>query len=89
MLETYFERLQQELDLVTRSLGESRAVAQRHLGGGTPNYPDDDQLEHLWDTIEDHFTLAVNADTSIEADPRFSTPEQLRRLRGLGVRRGR
>jgi oxygen-independent coproporphyrinogen-3 oxidase len=87
MLETYLERLRQELDQVTRSLGQSRSVAQLHFGGGTPNYMDDDQLERLWGTIEDHFTLMVNADTSIEADPRFSTPEQLARLRALGFRR--
>jgi len=87
VLETYLDRLWQELDLVTRSLGRDRAVVQLHLGGGTPNYPEDDELERLWRIIGEHFTLTADADTSIEADPRFSTPEQLRTLRALGFRR--
>ena len=87
VLETYLDRLRQELDQVTRSLGRDRAVVQLHLGGGTPNYPEDDELERLWRIIGEHFTLTADADTSIEADPRFSTPEQLRTLRALGFRR--
>jgi oxygen-independent coproporphyrinogen-3 oxidase len=87
VLETYLERLRQELDLVSRSLGRDRAVAQLHLGGGTPNYPEDDELERLWRIIGERFTLTSDADTSIEADPRYSTLEQLRTLRRLGFRR--
>jgi oxygen-independent coproporphyrinogen-3 oxidase len=87
MLGTYLERLRQELDLVTRSLGRNRAVGQLHLGGGTPNYADQDELGRLWRMIEERFTLPAGADTSIEADPRYSTTEQLRTLRALGFRR--
>jgi oxygen-independent coproporphyrinogen-3 oxidase len=86
-LETYLERLRQELDLVTRRLGRDRAVAQLHLGGGTPNYMADDELERLARIIGEHFTLSADADTAIEADPRLSTPDQLRTLRDLGFRR--
>jgi oxygen-independent coproporphyrinogen-3 oxidase len=86
-LETYLERLRRELDLVTRGLGRGRAVAQLHLGGGTPNYAADEELERLWRILGEHFTLSADADTSIEADPRLATPEQLHTLRVLGFRR--
>jgi oxygen-independent coproporphyrinogen-3 oxidase len=86
-LEAYLDRLRDELDLVTGILGQGRSVAQLHVGGGTPNYLDDGQLERLWRMLDARFTLAANADTSIEADPRLSAIEQLARLRALGFRR--
>lgn len=86
-LEAYIARLAMELDLVTEVLGRGRVVSQLHLGGGTPNYLDDAQLERLWDIIADRFTLAPDADTAVEADPRLASPSQLARLRTLGFRR--
>lgn len=86
-LEAYLDRLRDELGLVIGILGRGRRVAQLHVGGGTPNYLDDGQLERLWRMLDARFTLAANADTSIEADPRLSAVEQLARLRALGFRR--
>lgn len=86
-LDRYLERLRDELDLVAGALGLGRRVAQLHLGGGTPNYFDEVQLRRLWRTITERFTLAADADLSIEGDPRLATPEQLRLLRELGFER--
>ncbi len=86
-LETYLDRLCDELDLVTAILGRGRRIVQLHLGGGTPNYFGEHDLERLWRTIETRFAMSADADTSIEADPRLSTPEQLALLRSLGFRR--
>jgi oxygen-independent coproporphyrinogen III oxidase len=86
-LEAYLERLREELDLVTRVLGRGRRVSQLHLGGGTPNYFDENELERLWRMLETQFDLTPDADTAIEADPRLSAAEQLARLRALGFRR--
>ena len=86
-LETYLDRLEEEFDLITGVLGRGRQVSQLHLGGGTPNYLDDAQLERLWRAIERRFAFAPGADTAIEMDPRLSGGEQLARLHGLGFRR--
>src|SRR5512136_2474350 len=47
-IEAYLARLDEELALVTSILGRGRRVVQVHLGGGTPNYLDDGELERLW-----------------------------------------
>ena len=86
-LDTYLDRLAQELDLIVGILGRGRRVVQLHLGGGTPNYLDDDELWRLRGTLDDRFILASDADTAIEADPRLSGAEQLSRLRAIGFRR--
>jgi oxygen-independent coproporphyrinogen-3 oxidase len=79
-LEAYLDRLEQEVDLVTRILGRRRRVTQLHLGGGTPNYLDDAELERLWRILDLRFDLTAATDTSIEADPRLGAAEQLARL---------
>ena len=86
-LEAYLDRLGHELDLIVGILGRGRPVVQLHVGGGTPNYLDDDQLERLWRMLDDRFTLASEADTAIEADPRLSGTQQLSRLSAMGFRR--
>jgi len=86
-LDTYLDRLAQELDLVTGVLGRGRVVSQLHLGGGTPNYGDEAQLARLQEIIVDRFTLARDADTAVEADPRLASARQLAGLRALGFRR--
>lgn len=86
-LEGYLDRLRDELDLVTGILGRGRRVTQLHLGGGTPNYLDERQLERLWRILEARFALEPDADTSVEADPRLSAVEQLTLLRFLAFRR--
>jgi oxygen-independent coproporphyrinogen-3 oxidase len=86
-IEAYLERLREELDLVTAPLGRGRRVVQLHLGGGTPNYLDDVELERIWRIIETRFSIAPDADTAIELDPRLSAVEQLTGLHALGFRR--
>src|SRR5262249_6256658 len=86
-LEAYLDRLEQEVDLVTQIVGGRRRVAQLHLGGGTPNYLDDVELQRLWRILDRGFDLTAARDTSIEADPRLGAAEQLARLSALGFRR--
>jgi oxygen-independent coproporphyrinogen III oxidase len=86
-IEAYLARLEDELALVTGILGGGRRVVQVHLGGGTPNYLDDGELERLWRMLETRFALAPDADAAVEMDPRLGAGEQLTRLRALGFGR--
>ncbi|HTK43694.1 MAG TPA: oxygen-independent coproporphyrinogen III oxidase [Gemmatimonadales bacterium] len=86
-LEAYLDRLEKEVDLVTQIVGRRRRVTQLHLGGGTPNYLDDAELERLWRILDLQFDLTAARDTSIEADPRLGAAEQFARLHALGFRR--
>lgn len=83
----YIGLLAKEAQLVTGILGRSRAVAQLHLGGGTPNFLSDEQLRTLTGALEDHFDLVWGDEASIEADPRLVTGSQLDTLRDLGFAR--
>jgi oxygen-independent coproporphyrinogen-3 oxidase len=86
-IEAYLARLEEELALVTDILGRGRRAVQVHLGGGTPNYLDDGELERLWHMLEASFDLAPDVDAAAEMDPRLGATEQLARLRSLGFRR--
>ncbi len=85
-LEAYLIRLEEEVDLVTDVVGQRRRVTQLHVGGGTPNYLDDGELDRLWRMLDARFDLTATEDTSIEADPRLGAAEQLTRLHALGFR---
>ncbi|HEU5169284.1 MAG TPA: oxygen-independent coproporphyrinogen III oxidase [Gemmatimonadales bacterium] len=86
-IDAYLDRLEREMDLVTAVLGRSREVSQLHLGGGTPNYLSDRQLERLAGMLMTRFRIAPDADTAIELDPRLASPAQIALLHRLGFRR--
>ncbi len=83
----YLERLKAEIDRVAEEIDPSRPVIQIHLGGGTPTYLSADELTELYRHLQKHFTIAVDAEISIEVDPRVTTREQIERLRALGFNR--
>ncbi|MCI0457986.1 MAG: oxygen-independent coproporphyrinogen III oxidase [Gemmataceae bacterium] len=63
------------------------AVHQVHLGGGSPTFLSADQLERLHRLLSRHFTVVPEAELAVEIDPRITSREQLRTLRGLGFNR--
>src|SRR4029453_12178685 len=58
-----------------------------HLGGGTPTFLNPDELRFLTDGLLARSSLVTDAEFSVEADPRVTTPEQLATLRSSGFRR--
>ncbi|HET7598711.1 MAG TPA: oxygen-independent coproporphyrinogen III oxidase [Gemmatimonadales bacterium] len=83
-IDAYLDRLEREMDLVTEVLGRGRRVSQIHLGGGTPNYLADAQLERLGGMLRERFRMDSWADASIEVDPRHASAGQFAVLRKLG-----
>lgn len=67
--------------------GRRRIVRQIHWGGGTPTYLSLAQIERLHTACATFFTIAPDAEISIEVDPRVTTREQLGLLRRLGFNR--
>ncbi|MGB5249800.1 MAG: radical SAM protein, partial [Gammaproteobacteria bacterium] len=67
----------------------SRPVRQLHLGGGTPTYLTDEQLQRLMAGLGEHFSLLTEGDReySIEIDPRTTGPETIPVLARLGFNR--
>lgn len=68
----YLERLLREIGLVAPLFDRDRQVVQLHLGGGTPNFLEPEQLASIVEGMNDHlgFAGASGRDFSIELDPR-------------------
>jgi oxygen-independent coproporphyrinogen-3 oxidase len=85
--EPYLDYIQRDIKRMAEFVDRARPVNQLHWGGGTPNYLSLQQVEKLWTTINDHFTLAPEAEVSIEVNPRFLDKEYIFFLRDLGFKR--
>ena len=83
----YLEALEREIALHTAVLGSGQPVSQLHLGGGTPTFLNDAELERLMTSIRRNFALVAGAETSIEVDPRTVSGERLAFLAKLGFNR--
>jgi oxygen-independent coproporphyrinogen-3 oxidase len=83
----YLDALEREADAVASAMGASTQCVQLALGGGTPTYLDETQLERLCDILDSHFPPAAGAERSIEVDPRVTTSDQLELLSARGFNR--
>ena len=88
--DAYVQHLLQEIELVSRHFAKRRVVTQLHLGGGTPTSLTEGQFEQLMGKIHRRFSLAPDAEISIEVDPRTVFADggaKLTALRRLGFNR--
>jgi oxygen-independent coproporphyrinogen III oxidase len=85
----YLRRLQHEIDLAATLFAPHREVVQLHLGGGTPNFLQPDELEALLTTLRRGFNLSTAAgrDFSIELDPRFIAQGDIPHFAQMGFNR--
>jgi oxygen-independent coproporphyrinogen-3 oxidase len=83
----YLDALEQEIALHLQALGPGQRVSQLHLGGGTPTFLGDEQLERLVASLRRAFEVVPGAEMSVEVDPRTVTPERLAHLVRLGFNR--
>ena len=83
----YLEKLEWEIDQLSKIVDASRPVIQFHWGGGTPTYLSAAQLEHLFLYAQERFRFAPDAEIGIEIDPRVTREDQLATLRRLGFNR--
>lgn len=83
----YLTHLFREIDLVADRVDRSRPAIQIHWGGGTPTYLTPDEIQQVMEKLLSRFSLAADAEISVEVDPRVTTLEQLKLMRTLGVNR--
>lgn len=84
----YLEAVLAEWKLYLEHLAQDRiAIAEIHLGGGTPTFLNSEEIKFLMDGLLARSALVDAAEFSVEADPRVTTPEQLATLSALGFRR--
>ena len=82
----YLDYLEKEIK-ARSELFKNRVATQVHWGGGTPTYLTEEQSARLMKMLKDHFTIADNAEVSIEMDPREIELDMLDHLRNIGFNR--
>jgi oxygen-independent coproporphyrinogen-3 oxidase len=85
----YLTRLYREIAMASAMFDRDREVEQVHLGGGTPNFLDPEQIAEVVDVLRRHFSFArgERMDCSIELDPRFIAPAEVGQLAAAGFNR--
>ncbi len=68
--DTYLDYLAKEIWLVRKRFAKMPRVSQLHLGGGTPTFLTNAQLERLMGLLKGSFEFTQNAECSVEIDPR-------------------
>lgn len=84
--DAFLDGLEVEAGYFANEVGTGE-VHQVHLGGGTPTFLRPAQLQRLWSILQRRFPVARGAEIAVEVDPRGTTLEHLRTLRGLGFNR--
>ncbi|WP_410687464.1 oxygen-independent coproporphyrinogen III oxidase [Avibacterium paragallinarum] len=82
----YLDYLEKEIKN-RAALFRNRKVTQVHWGGGTPTYLTEQQSSRLMAMLRENFTIADNAEISIEMDPRKIELDTLDHLRKIGFNR--
>jgi oxygen-independent coproporphyrinogen III oxidase len=83
----YLDVLEREMQLQLDALGRGHVASQVHLGGGSPTFLSDAELERLMTMLRDGFDFAPGAECSIEIDPRTVSAQRLAHLKQLGFNR--
>jgi oxygen-independent coproporphyrinogen-3 oxidase len=84
---TYLDYLEREISLHLDRLGTGHPVSQLHLGGGSPTFLNDQELERLLNTLRQGFSFVPGGEYSIEIDPRTVNLKRLEHLHHLGFNR--
>ena len=86
---TYLSYLKREIAMQGQLFAGMNGIEQLHLGGGTPTYFSDAQMDELMAHLRRWFSFAPDhvGEYSIEVDPRTVTRERVFRLRAQGFNR--
>jgi len=86
-IEPYLADLHREIDHLATRIDRGRRIDQVHWGGGTPTYLTPSQADRLAHHLLEAFRPALDAEVSVEIDPRVTTPGHLEVLRKRGFNR--
>ena len=83
----YLDVLELEIALHAGVLGSGQPVSQLHLGGGSPTFLSDAELQRLMASLRAAFRIVPGAELSIEVDPRTANADRMRALAAMGFNR--
>jgi oxygen-independent coproporphyrinogen-3 oxidase len=86
---TYLDYLKREITMQSQLFAGMNEVEQLHLGGGTPTFLLDAEMDDLMAHLQASFRFAPDAlgEYGIEVDPRTVSPERVHSLRQQGFNR--
>ncbi|HEX3106876.1 MAG TPA: radical SAM family heme chaperone HemW [Terriglobales bacterium] len=92
VFDTYVARVCVEIEQATQTADQmgvllDRTVDTIYFGGGTPTLLDVTQLERIFVTIRQNFSVEAGADITVECAPGTLTPSALETLQRCGVNR--
>ena len=92
MIPAYVDALCKEIEFVGNraersTSGDKAQVHTIFFGGGTPSLLSPPQFDSVFKSIRSAFTLTLDAEISIEANPGTVTYETLSQLREIGINR--
>lgn len=85
--DVYLDYLEREIALVRAEFAVAPEVTQLHLGGGTPTFLTNVQLSRLMQMLKQAFAFTLDAECSIEVDPRRLNDGALELLADHGFNR--
>ncbi|MDZ8118935.1 oxygen-independent coproporphyrinogen III oxidase [Pontiella agarivorans] len=83
----YLDYLQKEIELRRPFINAESGVVQIQLGGGTPTFLLEEELEQLGKLIHGNFSVSPNVEAGVEIDPRGLTLEKVQALQHAGFNR--
>jgi len=83
----YLDYLKKEINLYLDYLGQKQNVSQLHLGGVSPTFFSDEEIQELFNKLKQVFILNPQGEYSIEVDPRTVDEKRLKKLREIGFNR--
>ncbi|HAS17176.1 MAG: oxygen-independent coproporphyrinogen III oxidase [Nitrospirae bacterium RIFCSPLOW2_12_42_9] len=83
----YLSYLRKEIEIISQYVKKERRVVQFHWGGGSPDFLSPAEMETLYGHIASNFSIAKDAEIGVELDPRETTLEHMKILKGLGFNR--
>jgi oxygen-independent coproporphyrinogen III oxidase len=85
--DAYLDDLQTEISLIRGLFHQNPVVSQLHLGGGTPTFLTNEQMERLLSMLHASFDFSADAECSVEVDPRRLSPGVLALMTRYGFNR--
>lgn len=84
--EQYIDTLKKEI-VENNEKGNNRVVTTIYIGGGTPSCIDSKWIVSIIDTVKKNYTVAKEAEITIEVNPGTVTKEKLEDYKTIGVNR--
>jgi oxygen-independent coproporphyrinogen-3 oxidase len=83
----YLDYLRKEIELRRPYMNSDSEVIQIQLGGGTPTFLLEEELEQLGELIRTNFSVSPDVEAGAEIDPRGLTLEKVQALKNAGFNR--